>query len=238
MDWLTKTPITHRGLFNNKKGIPENSLLAFELAVKKDYPIEFDIQMLKDGCIVVFHDTLLRRMTGERGSILKNTSKQISELRLLGTNEKIPFLQDVLDLVNGKVPLIIEIKSRRKPGKFETHLFNILENYKGEFAVESFNPFSVKWFKDNAPHFLRGQLSGAIGAYRAKKFRPLIRGSLFFRMTQPNFIAYDINYLPSRKIARMRKLGYPIIGYTAKNKEQFERAMQFCDNVIFEGFEI
>lgn len=235
MQWLLKTPIAHRGLYNNIT-IPENSMPAFEHAVKNGYPIELDVQLLSDGHIAVFHDTYLERLTDQRGSILRKTSKVVKKIRLLDTDEKIPLFEDVLDLVKGKVPLLIEIKNRRRVGKLESRLLEILLNYKGEYAVESFNPFSVKWFRENAPRIIRGQLSGAIGTKREINNRALLRGAFFRILTRPDFIAYDIRYLPSRKVSRLRNLGFPVIGYTAKSKTSFQNALQYCDNVIFEGF--
>lgn len=235
MLWLFKTPIAHRGLHDNIT-IPENSLPAFESAVKNGYPIELDVQLLSDGHIAVFHDTYLSRMTNYRGSIIRKTSKFIKKIKLLNTDYSIPLFSEVLDLVKGKVPLLIEIKNRRRVGKLELRLLDTLMRYKGEYAIESFNPMSVKWFRDNAPEIIRGQLSGAIGPGRGIKNRTIVRGAFFRIFTRPDFIAYDIRYLPSRKVTRLREIGFPVIGYTAKSKEAYENALKYCDNVIFEGF--
>jgi glycerophosphoryl diester phosphodiesterase len=235
MQWLFKTPIAHRGLHDNIS-IPENSLAAFESAVDKRYPIELDVQILSDGHLAVFHDTYLSRMTNQRGSILKKNSKQLKKIKLLDTSYTIPLFADVLKIVDGKVPLLIEIKNRKRVGKLEGKLLEMLNRYKGEYAIESFNPLSVKWFRENAPDITRGQLSGAIGTGRGIKNRVLIRGAFFRIFTRPDFIAYDIRYLPSRKVTRLREIGFPVIGYTAKSKASFNDALKYCDNVIFEGF--
>ncbi|MGE5354513.1 MAG: glycerophosphodiester phosphodiesterase family protein [Acidobacteriota bacterium] len=235
MDWLLNTPITHRGLHDNIS-VPENSMEAFRRSVEAGYPIELDVRLLKDGYICVFHDIYLSRMTGEKGSILKKTSKDIRNIRLLGTDEHIPLLSEVLNLVNGKVPLLIEVKNRRGVGQLENRLLNLLSVYKGEYAIESFNPLVVKWFRDNAPGIIRGQLSGAFGAARALSRRAFLRGHLFSRLCRPDFIAYDIRYLPAKRVNSFRLNGIPVIGYTAKSMEEYNNASFYCDNIIFEGF--
>ncbi|MEI7812115.1 MAG: glycerophosphodiester phosphodiesterase family protein [Ignavibacteria bacterium] len=235
MDWLLKTPITHRGLFDNRT-IPENSLLAFEASAKAGYPIELDVRMLIDGQLAVFHDISLLRMTGQKGSILKKNSGELKQFHLLDTNETIPLLQETLELVSGRVPLLIEIKNRKRIGKLEYKLLSMLLKYKGEYAVESFNPWVVKWFSLNAPHIWRGQLSGGLGKGHIVLRNTLLRIAMLSKQSHPDFIAFDINHLPARAVTKLKAKGCPVIGYTAKSKEQFKQAMNYCDNVIFEGF--
>lgn len=200
-------------------------MIAFESAVAAGYPVELDVQMLSDGRIAVFHDSFLSRMTAQSGSIINKTSEQVKSIKLLNTDQNIPLLDDVLDLIDSRVPVIVELKSRRTVGKFENEVYKLLSKYKGEFAVESFNPLSMKWFKDNAPEFVRGLLSGFIG-----------RGKLFAKLSKPHFLACDIRYLPNTPIGTLRSKGYPVIGYTAKSKDDYNRAAEYCDNIIFEGF--
>lgn len=236
MEWLLNKPIAHRGLHDINKGIPENSLPAFDEAAKQGYPIELDVRMIEDGTLVVFHDAHLYRMTGQRGRILQKSKKELKNLKLSDTPYHIPSLKEVLDLIGGRVPLLLEIKNRQRAGLLENHLVNCLKNYKGLYAVESFNPLSVRWFRLNAPYMKRGQLSGAIGGGKQLKKRALLRGALFYGMTKPDFIAYDIRYLPAKRVSRLKQLGYPVIGYTAKSHEEFSNALNYCTNVIFEGF--
>ncbi|MDP4174396.1 MAG: glycerophosphodiester phosphodiesterase family protein [Bacteroidota bacterium] len=235
MNWLLDTPIAHRGLFDNVK-IPENSLTSFQAAVDSGFPIELDVRILSDGHLVVFHDHALARMTGLKGSILKMTLKELKTVKLLDTDQGIPLLSDVLKLVNGKVPLLLEIKTRKNIGWLELKLLNMLSKYKGEYAIESFNPWSIKWFRDNAPEITRGQLSSGFGTRRLAIKNTLLRATFLSRLSKPDFIAFDVRYLPCRSIKNLKEKGYPIIGYTARSREEFDRAMQYCNNIIFEGF--
>jgi glycerophosphoryl diester phosphodiesterase len=224
MEWLTGKPITHRGLFDNVT-IPENSIAAFELAVKSGYPIELDLQLLNDGHIAVFHDSSLLRMTGVNSSICSKDKDDLKTLRLLETGQSIPLLEEVLECVNGQVPLIIEIKNPLFPARFEFALLKILKIYKGDFAVESFNPLTVLWMRIIANKILRGQLS-----------RSLFRANLYGKITDPDFLAVDITKLKYDQRKESKKK-IPVIGYTAKSQEEFAKAMEICDNVIFEGFQ-
>lgn len=200
-------------------------MIAFESALACGYPIELDVQYLSDSRVAVFHDSYLSRMTEQTGSIMSRSSDEVSKIKLLNTDQTIPLLEDVLDLINGSVPVIVELKSRKSIGRFEHQVYKLLSQYKGEFAVESFNPLSMKWYKENAPEFLRGLLSGFLG-----------RGRLFAKLSKPHFLVCDIRYLPSTPISTLRAKGYPVIGYTAKSKFDYERVAEYCDNIIFEGF--
>ncbi len=140
LDFLTTSLIAHRGFFDNEKGIPENSMLAFQRAIQNHYNIELDVHILKDGKIVVFHDDHLKRMTNLDTAIKDCTYDDVKNLNLLNTNEKIPLLQEVLDFVAGKVTILIELKYDTKVGLLEKELVKILQNYKGQYAVQSFRP--------------------------------------------------------------------------------------------------
>lgn len=235
MQWLLDLPIAHRGL-HNTTDLPENSLAAFEAAIEKGFPIEFDVRLINDGNLMVFHDLSLMRMTNQSGIIAKKSLSEIRDIRLLGTSEKIPKFIEVLELVNGRVPILIEVKNRKNIGRLENKLLHFLLHYKGEYAIESFNPFSVRWFRENAPGILRGQLSGAFGRGAEMQRKALLRGLFFYRMGYPDFLAYDIRYLPSRAVNKFRANGLPVIGYTAKNPVQFQHAQSYCDNIIFDSF--
>ena len=156
--WLVNRTIAHRGLHDER--LPENSLGAFRAAVEKGYAIETDLQLTADGVIVVFHDEKMKRMTGRELVINDCMYDEIKDIPLIGgENEYIPTLEQLLETVDGKVPLLIEIKTHENIGSLEAPLTERLRRYNGEFAVQSFNPFIVKWFRKNAPEFVRGQLA-------------------------------------------------------------------------------
>ncbi len=234
MDWLIKTPIAHRGLHNINASIPENSLPAFEKAVKKNFPVEMDVRILKDDTVVVFHDLSLERLTGINSLLGSMSSSALNEISLLNTKEKIPTLNEVLALINGRVPALIEIKNEGKTGHLEPELLKILKNYKGEFAVQSFNPFSLFWFKKNAPGIPRGQLSSGSGFLKTGIFKEMIISYMFNRKVKPHFISFDINSFTELKIAGLRKKGIPILSWTIKNNEDLKKAKKYSDNYIFE----
>lgn len=232
--WLVETPIAHRGLHD--KNIPENSLGAFSKAIEKGYAIELDVQLLADGTVVVFHDESLARMTGNDGYIKYLNKSDLKALSLKGSKESIPTLEDVLKLINGQVPLLIEIKNKYKVGKLEQAVIDVLKNYKGDFAVESFNPYSLGYFKQHAPNILRGQLAGFFKGEKlswVKKY-VLKHMTLNKKVSEPNFIAYEASALPNRFVKKYKNL--PLIAWTVKSKEEYLKVVKYCDNIIFEKF--
>ena len=234
--WLVTTPISHRGVYNNID-IAENSESAFLKAIEMNYSIELDVRMLSDETIVVFHDEKLSRMTGADGYIDNLTYPQIQHLKLLNTDDRILTLKQVLEIVNGRVPLLIEIKNNLKVGVFEKRLMEILKDYNGEFAVQSFNPFVIEWFKNNAPHITRGLLSGYFKKSKlsfAQKYN--LKRLKYASLCQPHFINYDINYLPNRFVKRKDIVNLPLLAYTIKSENEYLKAIKYCDNIIFDGF--
>lgn len=236
LDFLKKNLIAHRGMHSIEKGIPENSIEAFRQAIKCNYIIELDIHILKDNSIVVFHDDNLKRMTGVNRELKDVTYKDIKNLKLLNTNNYIPLLTDVLKLVNRKVPLIIEFKYDVKTGRLEEKAMEILKEYKGKYAVKSFNVLSVYWFKRNFPNVIRGQLSSRLEKNVNIVRRLLWENMLFNFFSKPDFISYDIKGLPNKMVERYRKEKI-VLGWTIKNKEDMEKAKKYCDNFICENFE-
>lgn len=230
--WLKEVPIAHRGLHCDD--CPENSIKAFENAIDKHYAIELDIQLLKDGNIAVFHDNNLKRMTGIDRPITECTIKDIEDLRLNNSKLTIPLLNDVLSFVNGRVPLLIEIKNYRYFSSFEDKLCKILKEYKGSFAIQSFNPFSLMAIRKKHPEFARGQLSCFFCGDSFHK-------QIFFKYlvlnfaTKPNFISYCIDDLPFKKVEKLRKKGLPILGWTINSYTDLLKAKSYCDNMIFEN---
>ena len=232
--WLVETPIAHKGLHD--KNIPENSLGAFSKAIEKGYAIELDVQLLADNTVVVFHDESLARMTENDGYIKYLSKSDLKALSLKGTKETIPTLEEVLKLVDGQVPLLIEIKNKYKVGKLEQAVIDLMKNYKGDFAVQSFNPYSLQYFRQHAPNMLRGQLSGYFKGEKLGWIKRLAlkRMSLNKKVSQPHFIAYDATALPNRYVKKYKNL--PLIAWTVKSNEEYLNVVKYCDNIIFEKF--
>lgn len=231
---------THRGLHQNQSITPENSLTAFQLAVEKGFGIELDVQLSKDGIPVVFHDFNLKRVCGIDKNINQLTFHELRQLSLFNSNEKIPHLQEVIDLVDGQVPLIIEIKTKHIDISVCHSILPILDNYKGIYCIESFNPLIVLWYKKNCPHVVRGQLSTNYLKSNPKQNKILsfvLQNLLFNFITKPNFICYNYEYRRSISFALCRKLyKVPTIAYTIPSKIELDNCVNYFDLFIFEGF--
>lgn len=232
--FLLDNIIAHRGLHNIKNGIVENSIEAFSLAIEKKYIIELDVHILKDDEIIVFHDDNLERLTGVNKKVSEFSYDEIKNLKLKNTDSYIPNLEDVLKLVDGKVPLLIEIKNTEKVGKLEKKLVELLKDYKGKYAVQSFNPFCINWFKKNAPKVLRGQLASNMKNENIFK-RLILKNMLLNFWTNPDFISYSVNDLSFEKARRLRKEKM-LLGWTVKSKEEYEKIKNEYDNLICENF--
>ena len=231
--FLTKNLIAHRGMHNESIGIIENSLEAFKLAIENKYIIELDIHILKDNEIVVFHDDNLKRITGVDKNISDCTYDEIKDLKLKDTSSYIPKLTEVLELVNGRVPLLIEIKSDVNVGRLEVNLVKILDKYKGKFAIQSFNPFSINWFRKNRPNILRGQLSA--GFKNESIFKKIVLKNMLLNfVTNPDFISYAVNDLSFEKARKIRKSKL-LLGWTIRTEEQKEKYINEYDNLICEN---
>ncbi|MDR3318166.1 MAG: glycerophosphodiester phosphodiesterase [Clostridiales bacterium] len=231
--WLVKQFIAHRGLHNDV--FPENSLGAFQNAIDNNYAIELDVHELDDGTMAVFHDDKLARMTGVDGYIGNLTAADLKAIRLLNTEYGIPTFNETLDFVAGRTPLLIEIKNTNKVGGLEKKILDALKEYNGEYAVQSFNPYSIEYFKNNAPHILRGQLSCFFRGTKISAFRRIVlRNMLLNKSTKPDFISYDFGDLPNRFVKKYP--GRPVLAWTIRSDSDMERALPYCDNIIFEGF--
>lgn len=159
LEFLSRNLIAHRGYHNNKKGIPENSVLAFKKAIDNNYLIELDVRLTKDKKLVVFHDGNLKRVCGVNKSVKDLTYKELLKYNLFDTTQKVPLFSDVIKLVNGRVPILIETKYHNRYGVLEKILINELSNYKGLYAIQSFYPMSLLWLKRNTKDIPIGLLS-------------------------------------------------------------------------------
>ncbi len=235
LDFLKQNLIAHRGMHDIQNGIPENSLKAFEEAIKNRYIIELDLHILKDGNVVVFHDDNLQRMTGINKKIKDATYEEIKDLKLKNTENYIPKFKDVLEFINGRVPIIIELKYDVKCGILEKKTIEILRGYKGEYVIKSFNPLSVLWLKKYHPEIIRGQLSCDFKKHKMNRLRKIILKNMILNcITTPDFISYGIDSLPNKKVEKFRQKKL-VLGWTIRNKEDLEKAKKYCDNFICEN---
>lgn len=232
-NFLIDKYIAHRGFHNEEN--PENTLGAFSRAIEKGYVIELDVQLLKDNTVVVIHDNKLSRLCGEDRYISNSTLEDIKDLRVLNSKYSIPTLKEVLELVDGKVPLLIEIKNNLKVGELESKTYELLKDYKGEFAIQSFNPYSLEWFKKNAPNILRGQLSSFFKGENLSFIKKIFLKKLRLnKISSPHFISYKAEDLPNKYCNRTN---LPILAWTVRSQEEYMKVVKYCDNIIFEDFE-
>lgn len=220
--------IAHRGIHDNKT-IYENTLESFKLAIKQELIIELDIRLTKDNQLIVFHDNNTKRITKQNKVIEENTYQELNNQNIM----HIPLFSEVLKLVNGKVPLLIEIKPTNK--NIETILMEHLKDYKGEYAIQSFNPKVLYWFKRNYPNVLRGQLSQKYKKQKVSSIKKYILSNMLLNsITKPHFISYKYNELSLEQIKKIKKKNIRIIGWTITNEREFNHYKKYYDNLICE----
>ncbi|MES2493468.1 MAG: glycerophosphodiester phosphodiesterase family protein [Pseudomonadota bacterium] len=230
--WLCGRTVAHRGLHG--AGVPENSLKAFAAALERGLGMECDVHMSRDGWPVVFHDWELDRLTGETGPIGDRSAEQIGAIVLAGSTEGIPLLRQVLDLVAGRQPLLIEVKSRRqhRVGALCMALRRDLQGYTGPHAVMSFDPRVARWFAAKSPATVRGLV---VSEEHAKTLFGRLRRHLGLWHARPDFLAYDVRDLPGRHPAAQRRRGMPVATWTVRSAADRERAAAHADALIVEG---
>ena len=231
--------IAHRGLHDQTPDTPENSLAAFRAAVERGYAIENDIHLTADGQVVVFHDDTLDRMCGVPGRPEEKTLAQRKELSLAGTAEKIPTLQECLDAVDGQVPLLVEMKCEDLGVHVCEKADELLKNYRGNYVMESFNPFALLWYRRHRPEICRGQLSMNFqrqeGTYDPQQL--IARHLLTNFLSKPDFIAYDIRDKEALSKNICRKWFHcPSVAWTVRSAGELRKVKPYYDAFIFEGF--
>lgn len=233
--WLTERPIAHRGLHDAER--PENTLPAFEAAVRAGYPIELDVHVLADREVVVFHDDDLLRAVGLSRSLLDETRQSIRAHRVFGSAFGIPTLREVLGLVDGKVPLLIEIKARHRVEGAEQSVFECLVGYSGALAVQSFNPWSLSWFRRHAPHIVRGQLGGRLREDGLKRLERLASERLLtVALSAPDFINFELAAMPDRWLSLLsRSLGLRVLCWTVRSESDRQKAQALGVNYVFDN---
>lgn len=225
----------HRGLHGN--GIPENSLAAFSLACERGYGIELDVQLSRDGEVMVFHDYTLSRMTGHDGKLCELDASALKKLSLADTDQTIPTFSEVLKLVDGRVPLLVELKGEDFNTSLCEKVARLLSDYRGEYCLESFNPLLIGRMKKLLPHAFRGLLYTNV--CRDKKKRSALNVALTCMalnvVARPNFIAYnkkDRSTLPVFLTTRLFRA--PRFVWTVKGTDEMETAHRLGERPIFE----
>jgi glycerophosphoryl diester phosphodiesterase len=226
---LIAKPFAHRGLHG--PDVPENSRAAFEAAIRAGHGIELDVRGAMFEGPVVFHDERLDRLTDETGPVPAFGVEELQQIMLKGSDETIPWLGDILDLVAGQVPLLIELKAtNRRANRLSYSVAFALEAYKGPVAVMSFNPKVGRWFARHAPKVLRG----LVVTEQGKGWRGIVERRLALWWARPDLLAYDIRDLPSRFADAQRAGGMKVLTWTVRSLQDRARAAEHADQIIYE----
>ncbi|HEX4430394.1 MAG TPA: glycerophosphodiester phosphodiesterase family protein [Frankiaceae bacterium] len=232
--WLAEPPVAHRGLHDASR--PENSLAAFEQACALGYAIELDVLLTADGIPVVIHDADTARLTGVGLDVASSTLAQLKELRLTGSDESIPMMEEVARLVGRRTPILVELKSGPKPAAVCPGVLQSLREYDVTFALMSFDPRMLSWVRRHSPSSTRVQLSGALrGEPLPLIAKVLVRSMVTNLATWPHAIAYDIGSAPSASLTFWRRLlRCPVLFWTVDSPAGLDRARHLNGNPIFE----
>ena len=236
---VPKVYYAHRGLHDNQSDAPENTMAAFDKATEAGYGIELDVQMTKDGQVVVVHDFDLKRVCGIDKAVDECTYEELQEYPIYGSSQRIPLFTDVLQLVGGRVPLIVEIKYKNGKSPICEKAQEILNTYEGVYCIESFHPQALLWYKKNYPEICRGQLSMNYQreTENAGPEKWIARHLLLNFLARPDFIAYDCRAKNALSKTIDRKLfGCPSVGWTIRSQEELDACRDYYDYFIFEGF--
>ena len=229
----------HRGLHDNDSDAPENSLAAFRKAVDGNFGIELDVQLSKDGVPVVFHDYTLKRICGAEGKVCDLTYEELQQFCLCGSDQSIPKFEEVLKLVEGKVPLIVELKFESVDTSVCQAADKLLSDYQGPYCIESFNPLGVWWYRKHRNSVVRGQLSDAFskgGKHRGPLYF-LMQNLMFNWMGKPDFVAYNHRYPDGLSRRLCRSLYHnTAAAWTVRTPQELEDAKKHFDVYIFDSF--
>jgi len=239
-----KQPIAHRGYFDNDSAAPENSLAAFQRAIDHGYAIELDTQLSADGTVVVLHDKSLLRSSGVDRNVQDMTDAELASCTLFNSSEKVPTFAEALKLINGQVPLLVEIKGEAGDdvAAISKATAEALDKYDGIYVVQSFNPFALQWFKENRPSVPRGLLSKdfiADGEGQSVVNRAALTSMLTNVAARPNFISYELKSDGQLTFEAMQQLSdLPCFAWTLKSQEELDKAKAAgFDGFIFDSFE-
>jgi glycerophosphoryl diester phosphodiesterase len=235
--WLTTRPIAHRGMRDDAAGRPENSLAAFRHAASLSIPFEFDVQLTADGQPVVLHDADTTRMTGDGGPVREMDLADVGKLRLGATDERIPTLDEVLATVDGRVPVVVDVRRWSIGGSsaLERAVADRLRGYDPAAVVQSFDPIAVRRMRTLMPDRAIGQASGSLvtaGPVVGALGRTMVTNAL----TRPDFVTFELSLLPNRFATFWRTGNRPLIGYTTHSVADERRARDLTDGFFFADY--
>ena len=241
--WLTSRPVAHRGLHDRARGIVENMPSAIDAAVAGNFGIEVDLQLSRDGEAMVHHDFELGRLTDGSGTLLSKTAADLKAVAFKDTADRMMTFGDLCGRVGGRVPLVLEVKSRfNGDRKLVARMAQVLASYRGPVVAMSFDPDQVIAIRDLMPRLPRGIVAqrryqdGEWKELPAKKIREMT-GLRHALQTRPHFVAYWVNELPAPAPWIARNIfGCALLTWTVRTPEQRERASRYADQMIFEGF--
>lgn len=240
-----RLPLAHRALHDAHAGRPENSRAAIEAAIAAGYGIEIDLQLSRDGRAMVFHDYDLGRLTDQKGPIQQRSADDLMQIGLRGGNEGIPTFAEVLRIVAGRAPLLVELKDQhgqmgQADGRLERAVAQDVQGYGGPLALMSFNPHSVAALRDLVPMVPRGLTTCAF----TEKDWPLLRadrretlqGIPDYNSTGASFISHDSKDLDAERVAALRVSGASVLCWTIRSRQAEREARKHADNITFEGY--
>ncbi len=243
-EFLVSRPVAHRGLHDAAKGVLENTLSAARAAVEKGFAIECDVQWTADGESVVFHDFTLDRLTHGLGKVAEQTAAALAGVAFKQTADRIPTLQALLDLIAGKVPLIVEIKSGFNGDlRLTRRTVDVLAGYSGPVGIKSFDPVVTK----EAKRLAAGKIPCGIVAMQDYSYmdyetlgpaeKHALANLLHFPESQPDFVSWKVNDLPCAAPFLCNKaLGLPLMTWTVRTEAERAQAKAHADQMVFEGF--
>ncbi|WP_439575036.1 glycerophosphodiester phosphodiesterase family protein [Phreatobacter sp.] len=241
--WLTARPIAHRGLHSAGAGVLENCPAAFVAAIDGNYAIECDVQPTADGEAVVFHDATLDRLTQATGRVDARTAAELKALSFKATGDRMVTLGELFDLVAGRVPLVVEIKSEFD-GRLDLtrRVATLARNYLGPLAIMSFDPGPIAWLKQEAPGLVRGIVAeSTYSGSHWSRMHPVMKQELaalaHFPQTDPHFLSWRVADLPNAATVLYRHaLKRPVICWTVRTDDERVIAARHADQVTFEGY--
>ena len=239
--WLTARPIAHRGLHDEKRGVIENTASAFAAAIDSDYAIECDLQLSRDGEAVVFHDEGLERLTVKEGALGNHSVSELKAMEFRAGSDRIQTLGELLGQVQGRAPLVIEIKSQWDGNEpLVRRTIEVMRGYHGAFCLMSFDPKAVALVRALAPEVPRGIVADqatdsdydSLPAAQRLRLKELAH----LPETEPDFISYYFRDLPCLPVTNFRRTGRPVITWTVRSRQDAATALRYSDQITFEGF--